>query len=347
MPKPDDYDAQIAARAKATENPVPPSGAEQPIPPSGARGKVTLADRSILRKLTDFFQPARAVAPRATNQKFLTFKDNVNSVYTTCSHSPFGGKGEDLITLADTTPKFSQMILDIIRKIFEAQTAIDFDDSLFESYVDELTKAILKGLGQSDVADFTTVDTSLADSLRKNVQQFSAVKTWKELQMMNDALIDPNGQVKSWDNFKRSAEQIADQNLNWLKTEYETAFRSGQMAREWASIVAQKDLFPFIQFDAVIDEHSTELCSSLNGVIKRWDSPFWKIYFPLNHYNCRSRTRKLRDAVETPDSEINYPDIPEAFKKNLAAEGVAFAQDHPYFSDVPKSVLERERKKQN
>ncbi|RYF26586.1 MAG: DUF935 family protein [Flavobacteriales bacterium] len=340
--KPDNYDELKAANKVADD--MPPD--DEPGKPAKTKkgevvklsDKFSFSDLLGLKKLAGFFQPARVQEARA-NQKFLTFKHDLNTFYKCCNHEP------ELITLADSTPKFSRLILNIIQKIYEAQTAPEFDQDLFDIYTNELTKAVLKGFGDSDVSDFETPDNSLIEALRNNIQKFSAAKTYQELQAINDALIDRNNKLREWKEFKIAAEQIAEQNLTWLKTEYETAIGSGQMAAKWKQIQEQKALFPLLQFDAVIDEHSTDLCSSLHMVIKPVDDDFWKLYFPLNHFNCRSTVRQLRDGEITPDDQIEYPvNMPEMFKKNLAAEGVAFPEDHPYFKDVPKSVFERVRK---
>jgi SPP1 gp7 family putative phage head morphogenesis protein len=42
------------------------------------------------------------------------------------------------------------------------------------------------------------------------------------------------------------------------------------------------------EYTAILDDRTTELCSTLDGMIFTADSPEWDTYQPPNHYNCRS-----------------------------------------------------------
>src|SRR5690606_9023503 len=127
----------------------------------------------------------------------------------------------------------------------------------------------------------------------------------------------PDGNVREFGDFKREAQQISGQQMRWLRTEYDSAIGGAQMASKWLSIQEDKEEFPLLQFDAVMDRHTSKLCGSLNKVIRPVDDPFWKIYFPPNHFNCRSTVRQLREGKVTPVDKIAYPEkLPEMFKVN-------------------------------
>lgn len=113
--------------------------------------------------------------------------------------------------------------------------------------------------------------------------------------------------------FKEAAINITTDHMGWLKTEYNTAVSGGQMAAKWVDIEKNKDILPLLQFDAVMDGQTTELCSGLNGVIRPVDDPFWNTYYPPNHFNCRSTVRQLRSGAVTDLNEIEYPEIPAMF----------------------------------
>jgi SPP1 gp7 family putative phage head morphogenesis protein len=135
---------------------------------------------------------------------------------------------------------------------------------------------------------------------------------------------------------------INDEQCNqWLKTEYDTAIAGGQMAGKWVDITSNPAT-KLLEFDAVMDERTSAICSSLNGVKKAVDDEFWNEYYPPNHFNCRSTVRQLNDGNETPQSQIVYPEkVPAMFKVNLAKRGLAFPPDHPYYDGVPQTVFDK------
>lgn len=162
---------------------------------------------------------------------------------------------------------------------------------------------------------------------------------------MGKALLDANGKLRTFEDFKREAQTISGMQLNWLRTEYDTAVGAAQMASKWVEIQEQKNLFPLLEFDAVIDKHTSDLCGSLNGVIRPVDDEFWKQYYPPNHFNCRSTVRQLRTGEITPTDKIIYPEkMPAIFKVNLGEQGLAFPADSPYYVDMPADVMFEARK---
>jgi SPP1 gp7 family putative phage head morphogenesis protein len=48
------------------------------------------------------------------------------------------------------------------------------------------------------------------------------------------------------------------------------------------------DFVVALEYSAILDDRTTEICEALNGVTFAADSPEWDNYRPPNHYNCRS-----------------------------------------------------------
>ena len=109
------------------------------------------------------------------------------------------------------------------------------------------------------------------------------------------------------------------------------------MARLWKEVQRDKHIFPFVQFDVVMDDHTSDICSPLNKVIMSVDDPMLLIYWPPNHFNCRTTIRRLRNGE--PTENVNFPDIPEAFKNNVAINGEIFTSDNTYIANTPKEIL--------
>ncbi len=160
---------------------------------------------------------------------------------------------------------------------------------------------------------------------------------------MSEALVKPDGTMRTFDEFRIQTAIITGQQLRHLKTEYQTAVAGAQMASKWVEIQRMKATYPLLQFIAVEDKHTTALCMSLSDVIKPVDDPFWMQFYPPNHYNCRSTVKQLRKGEITPDDKVIKPAIPEIFKVNLGERGLAFPEDHAYFDGMPAEVYREAR----
>jgi uncharacterized protein with gpF-like domain len=96
---------------------------------------------------------------------------------------------------------------------------------------------------------------------------------------------------------------------------------------------------PLLEFDAVVDRRTSEQCRNFDKVIKPIKDVFWSLYYPPNHFGCRSTVRQRSSGAITATESIVMPDIPDMFKTNLAAHGFAFPPGHPYYNGLPESFL--------
>lgn len=208
-----------------------------------------------------------------------------------------------------------------------------------DAFATKLWGGITNGFGKgSGGIDYDTPDDKMLESLLKNTWQFAAAKNYTQLRQMTDALIGDDGKLRSFNDFKIAAQAINDEHIGYLKTEYNLAIAGGQMASKWVEF--EDSGASLLQFDVVMDAQTTDICRPLNGVIVSMDDPMLDIYYPPNHFNCRTTMRALNSGKPTPHTEIQHPDIPPMFRTNLAKQGLAFPLDHPYFKDAPKEVLQ-------
>jgi len=223
------------------------------------------------------------------------------------------------------------------------------DGSLVEEvvkyYAGNLWQAVTKGYGLDiDSVDYESVDYNMLTSLKENVWQFSSAKNYQQLRELSDALLDETGTLRSFESFRELARAINEKYVKtWLRTEYDLAVAGGQMAGKWVEIKRYADTLPLLQFEAVLDNQTTELCQSLHGTILPVDHAFWKTYYPPNHFNCRSTVRQLASGVVTAEDKIPNAVIPNMFRTNLGERGLIFPTDHAYFIGIPDSVLNQVR----
>lgn len=206
---------------------------------------------------------------------------------------------------------------------------------------------VLKGYGKVGEQfalgkmDYDTPDYNMLAAIQKDCWQFAAAKNYQELRAMGNALIGDDGKLRSFRQFKEVADTIGKQHVNWLKSEYNLAVAGGQMASKWVGIERDADIMPNLEFDAVMDNRTSEICRPLNGTTLPSTDPFWNIYYPPNHFGCRSTVRQRGGAYHTtPHHDIPSADIPPMFRVNLAKEGLVFPPKHPFWEGIPKGVKE-------
>lgn len=267
---------------------------------------------------------------------FAEFSERLNGIYHACCNDHSVS-----LSAGDIPPDYQRYINALIKQLWDAKQVPETDPNLIRAYGTKLQEALTEGYG-GNLADFAwdSPDYRTLVALQNNVWQFSAAKTHEHLTAMNAALIGPDGKIRSYDEFKREAQNITNEQLNWLRTEYDTAIGSAQMAAKWQTIQEQKKTFPLLEFDAVIDDRTSTICRPLNKVVRPVDDPFWDKYYPPNHFNCRSTVRQLRTGTVTPVDEIQYPEkVPDMFKFNVGKKAIAFPDGLSYYDNVPPHLI--------
>lgn len=237
------------------------------------------------------------------------------------------------------------LIYALIKGVFDGTiTKNDLPEDLYHSIAGFLKKGLYKGFGGSlKDFDYGTSDFELLAELRENIYMFSGAKTYQQVREMTDALVDEDGNLRSFGKFKEEAEAIFERyNKSWLETEYDTAIGQGQNAAQWNDIEKTKELFPTITYHATEDENLCEICGPMDGVTAPVDDPIWDTVYPSNHFNCRcfvEKNDKYDEIENTPDRDEIADRIgdkmDDMFKMNPGKDRVIFNETHGYF-DVEK-----------
>lgn len=216
---------------------------------------------------------------------------------------------------------------------------------LYKGYgtdISSLIKRLNKGTG---TAFWELKDLDLLAQMRTNVHMFSAAKTYQQVREISGLITDSKGVVRPLGSFLKDARGVFDTyNKTWLTTEYDTAIGQAQNAAKWRDIEKQADVLPVLEYDAVLDKNTSDICRPLDGLQASVNDPVWKKIMPLNHFNCRCMVKQLsaEEAKLTgpKDKEKRYNEamnnMQDLFKMNVGTDGVVFKKDHPYFV-VPKT----------
>lgn len=166
--------------------------------------------------------------------------------------------------------------------------------------------------------------------LKQNLYQFSGAKTYHQLAEMNSFLVDDNGKIRSYNEFKRKVDVVHKKyNRNYLQAEYQTAKRSAQASRQWKGYEKNADLFPNLKYMTVADDRVRHDHDKLHGIIKPVNDPFWNTHYPPNGWRCRCYVKPTTESVTTTKI-TTQPD--KGFGLNVGKANKVFDSKHPYFS---------------
>ena len=184
----------------------------------------------------------------------------------------------------------------------------------------------------------------MAEQLRKNAASFAAFKNHKEQTALRDLLIDSDGKPRTWGQFVKEARPITqDYNINWLKTEYNQAIASSQMAEKWAGFEENADIYPNLEYRAVTDDRTRPEHARLNGIIRPINDSFWNTNYPPNGWGCRcSVTQTDKDLTKSIDHKPGA-----GFDFNPGQDKKLFADSNGYRADLADSVISDINKQSN
>lgn len=207
----------------------------------------------------------------------------------------------------------------------------------------EVRGLILETFGSLDIAINSAISTEtppeLTAALRNNAFIFSGFKTYHSLSEVGLALTDPDGKVKSFEQFSRDVRAIdAKYNVNYLRAEYNHAVRSSQMAVKWNDAVRDGDRY-LLQYRTAGDERVREAHAALHNTTLPPSDPFWDSYYPPNGWNCRCTVvQVLRDDYPQSDSAAaiaageacTAEPKQQIFRYNPGKQLKLFPPKHPY-----------------
>ena len=114
------------------------------------------------------------------------------------------------------------------------------------------------------------ITTRLFDSMKKSLENGTTFKQWiKDCEeAINKAGLGKQGYYLE----------------NVYRTNMMTQYSIGNYKQQMEVI----EDYPYWEYSAIEDSRTSNICRQLDGVVKRYDDPFWSAYYPPNHFHCRS-----------------------------------------------------------
>ena len=184
-----------------------------------------------------------------------------------------------------------------------------------------------KGFGK---VEYGTPDYDFLEGLRHNNAVFAAFKTHRQQNEIHARLFDEDGKRKDFDRFRKdTAGILQDYNVNWLRTEYDTAVRRARFAADFRSCRANKDLYPNLEWLPSVSATPREAHRVFYGQIRPLEDPFWDTNYPGNLWNCKCGIRSTDKPVNATGDAAPVQAAP-GLDKNPATSGEVFTESHPY-----------------
>lgn len=201
---------------------------------------------------------------------------------------------------------------------------------LVRAEAEELWKSVKKGWNTNgDNIRYGSMEQRLLIQMRYNTFVTSVFKRHHYALDMARELFDEKGNIRTFEQFNKAVKGKIDPDYNkkWLRTEYNTAYASGQMARKWQGFVKKGGYLVYV---AVMDNRVRPDHAGMNGARYPVDHEFWRNHYPPNGWNCRCTVRwDGTDGIMIAPDTIE--DVPKVFQTNVGVTGQVF-KDSPYFT---------------
>ena len=149
---------------------------------------------------------------------------------------------------------------------------------LIEETASYLSKGIERGIMEEQPSE------AMVSSLRESAGVFSGFKTFHEMKEAAGLLLDENGGLKPFEQFSNDVQKINDAyNKHYLKTEYNFAVQSAQMAAKWEEQQDDGEGRYLLQYRTAGDKKVRPAHREMEGITLPASDPFWDKYYRRIH----------------------------------------------------------------
>ncbi len=228
----------------------------------------------------------------------------------------------------------------IYGKSFRPMT--DIEINLFNEICDRINEAARKGFDESGAVD---PDDDFRAAILRNNEVFVAFKVHRMQNDMARLLLDSNGNLKPFEQWRKEVMPIASHQVGqWLRTEYNTAVLRAHQAADWQQFEREKDVLPNLRWMPSTSVNPGKDHMVFWGTVRPIDDPFWNEHRPGDRWNCKCDLSSTDDPVtEIPD--FTKKDNPHpGLDNNPGKDGKLFSDTHPYIANAypgAKKAVER------
>lgn len=312
----------------------------QPTPNAKLSDAYAKEEANFFMRLRDFFADAPTMRSGAKHQNTIAkWIGSISNTFINLADRANYGINIDVL--------FKKALEDIYKQ-YECETPI-VNKSLFEISNTAFQKAADTEF-ESAGAEFSTKNEAFINKFKHNAAVFAAFKSHKQTADIVAELLDENGELRSFHDFKKAVLGTrinANYNHNWLRTEYHMAVRSARSAVQFKKFWELKHLYPNLEYLESTARNKREQHLSYVGTILPIEHPWWDEHLPPVEWGCECSVRNTdKPATEVPDDGDTPVNPVFAHNPAKSAEMVNMKK-HPYTKGVCPYFSTCQRRKLN
>lgn len=254
----------------------------------------------------------------------------MNELYgQTCScchaHEP---RNEATVSSLFTPELMARLLADIFARKFNVEDEIY--PELYEAARQTFERALEEGYPMEETED---ADRLFHEALKNDADVFAAFRTHRMQNDIASQLLDEDGRLKEFRQFREDAESvIGTYNNHWLRTEYDTAVLRARYAADWKRFSRNADILPNLKWmpTTSADPDVFHMEYWRIGLTLPKTHPFWKSHHPHDRWGCKCDLEETDEPVTGTIPDVDYMPSP-GLDSNPGLEPELFSHTHPYY----------------
>ena len=241
---------------------------------------------------------------------------------------------------------FDQTLLNAaLERIYkgEINPQTEIEENLFEAFRQVLNEAVdqaFPGITASDP------DYDFYEELRSNNEVFAAFKTHKMQNEIAAELLDGDGVLKSFSQWRKDVESIVDHHTeHYLRVEYDTAVIRAHHAAEWRQFEREREILPRLKWIPSTSVTPRESHMVFWNRVFEMNDPILNIHRPGDEWGCKCGL-SATDEPATDNSGVAGKGSAHdpGLGGNPGITGKIFSDDHPYIADAGRGAAKAVKK---
>lgn len=241
---------------------------------------------------------------------------------------------------------FDQTLLNAaLERIYkgEINPQTEIEENLFEAFRQVLNEAVdqaFPGITASDP------DYDFYEELRSNNDVFAAFKTHKMQNEIAAELLDGDGVLKSFSQWRKDVESIVDHHTeHYLRVEYDTAVIRAHHAAEWRQFEREREILPRLKWIPSTSVTPRESHMVFWNRVFEMNDPILNIHRPGDEWGCKCGL-SATDEPATDNSGVTGKGSAHdpGLGGNPGITGQIFSDDHPYIADAGRGAAKAVKK---
>lgn len=213
----------------------------------------------------------------------------------------------------------------------------DIQRDIFRETLRLFNRAAARGISES--YDEKAITDEFLEQIRHNNEVFSVFKTHKMQNEIAGHLLDGDGRLKSYEQFRRDVAPLTGKYCGqWLNTEYNTAVIRAHRAADWKHFEGEKDIYPRLKWLKTTSATPDPIHRRFweQNLVLDVEAPFWRDHQPGERWGCKCSCEQTDEPANDPFGVSGGNGVRTSSKGlagNPAETGKLFSEDHPYYPE--------------